>query len=141
LKIIVLTKKGAHMKKTIILTMTLIYSFSIFAQTKLSDEQANALIQKSLCFACHSVTEDKLGPSYMNVAKRYAHPKKLTYLKSQTPAEYLFHKVRTGSNPQNKNWLKTEQGTDFSIMTPNAIESISDEDLKLLIGWILDLKK
>lgn len=116
----------------------------LFATLTFAKDKAPELIimKKSRCTTCHAVDKDKIGPSYKEVAKRYANPSKevTAYLGGKSIADYLFAKVRKGSKRKTKNWKKSKKGKSFGIMTPNKPSKISDEDLKKVIQYILKLK-
>lgn len=79
---------------------------------------ANAdLAKKSNCLACHVVDKKLVGPSYQDVAKKYA---------GQKDAEAkLFEKVKKGGVGV---WGQVP-------MPPNA--NVKDEDIKTLVKWVL----
>ena len=107
----------------------------------ISREQASALFNKAQCFTCHSIDKDVLGPAYVKVSARYANPDETTkaYLKGLSPADYLMNKVRKGSLAAGKNWIKNEKGIPYGIMTPNPPYKVSDDELKNLIAFVLNL--
>lgn len=83
--------------------------------------QANAdLAKKSACMACHDVGTKIVGPSFKDVAKKYA---------GQAGAEQkLFDKVKKGGSGA---WGPVP-------MPPNV--SVKDDDVTTLVKWILTLK-
>lgn len=75
------------------------------------------LATKSSCFACHAVDKKLVGPSFQEVAKKYAGDK--------TAEAKLFEKVKKGGS-----------GAWGSIpMPPNV--AVKDEDIKTLVKWVL----
>lgn len=75
------------------------------------------LAKKSNCLACHAVDKKVVGPSYQDVAKKYAGDK--------TADAKLIEKVKKGGS-----------GTWGAIpMPPNA--QVSDADIKTLVTWVL----
>ncbi len=75
------------------------------------------LAKKSNCLACHAVDKKVVGPSYRDVAKKYAGDK--------TAEAKLFEKVKKGGS-----------GAWGAIpMSPNP--QVKDEDIKTLVKWIL----
>lgn len=109
----------------------------------ISQADAQKIMQKSGCIACHAIDKTVLGPSYKDVAKRYKNPDKATlaYLKGQSPLEYLKAKVRTGTKMGvNKNWIKSPEGKPYAMMTPNPPTRIADDQLIKLIEYILSLE-
>ncbi len=98
---------------------------AILAATVSGQVLANeALATKSGCLACHAVAEKKIGPSYKQVAQRYA---------GDAGAEAkLVTKVKAGGAG---NWTKETGGMP---MPPQA--HVSDADIKTLVKWILTQK-
>jgi len=79
-----------------------------------------ALAKKHNCFACHQVDKKVVGPSYKDVAAKYA---------GDRGAEAkLFEKVKKGSVGV---WGQVP-------MPPNA--QVPDGDVKALVKWILSQK-
>ena len=75
------------------------------------------LAKKSNCLACHAVATKVVGPSYQDVAKKYAGDK--------TAEAKLIEKVKKGGS-----------GTWGAIpMPPNA--QVKDADIATLVKWIL----
>lgn len=75
------------------------------------------LAKKSNCMSCHVVDKKLVGPSYQDVAKKYA---------GQKDAEAkLIDKVKKGGKDV---WGPVP-------MPPNA--AVKDEDIKTLVKWIL----
>lgn len=92
------------------------------AGTAQADE---ALAKKKNCIACHAVDSKRIGPSYKEIANRYA---------GQNDVEArLTEKIIKGSRGT---WTK-ELGREV-LMPPNA--SVKPEDAAKLTRWILSLK-
>ena len=83
--------------------------------------QANeALAKKHNCLACHAVDKKLVGPSYRDVAAKYA--------KDPNAEAKLFQKVKKGG-----------QGVWGQVpMPPNS--QVPDADIKALVKWILSQK-
>jgi len=83
---------------------------------------ANAgLAKKSNCFACHMIDRKLVGPSYQDVAKRYAG--------DRTAEARLIDKVKKGGGGAWK---------DAGIVVPMPPNStVKDEDIRTLVRWIL----
>lgn len=83
--------------------------------------QADEALAKSKgCLACHAVDKKLVGPSYKDVAKKYAGDK--------TAEAKLVDKVKKGGSGV---WGPVP-------MPPNA--AVSDDDLHKLVKWILSQK-
>lgn len=76
-----------------------------------------ALATKSGCMACHATDKKMVGPSYQDVAKKYAG--------NADAAKMLAEKVKKGG-----------KGTWGEIpMPPNA--AVKDADIETLVKWVL----
>ena len=99
-----------------ILFFSIIFLFStnlVFAN------EPKSMAQKNGCFACHSVKVKVLGPSFVEIAKKY---------ESQSEArQFLIEKVKKGGSG---NW-----GNVHMIAHPK----ISDQEIGVIIDWILKL--
>ena len=93
---------------------------TLIAATALVSTQAMAnadLAKKSNCLSCHAIDKKVVGPSYQDIAKKYA---------SQKDAEaMLAEKVKKGGKG---NWGAVP-------MPPHA--NVKDDDIKTLVKWIL----
>jgi cytochrome c len=104
--------------------MKLLPVAAIISATALFAPQALAnteLAKKSNCLACHMTDKKLVGPSYQDVAKRYAGDK--------SAEARLFEKVKKGGSGAWK-----DQGITIP-MPPNA--TVKDEDIRILVKWIL----
>ncbi len=91
------------------------------AHAVLTNAQAEALMKKDGCAACHSVDKKIVGPAYVDVAAKYKSDKNAVAMLSK--------KVKEGST-----------GVWGPIpMPPNA--ATSPADITDLVTWILSLKK
>jgi cytochrome c len=78
------------------------------------------LAKKHNCLVCHQVDKKVVGPSYRDVAAKYANDK--------TAEAKLFEKVKKGGVGV---WGQVP-------MPPNS--TVPDADIKALVKWILSLK-
>jgi cytochrome c len=78
-----------------------------------------ALAQKKNCMTCHAVEKKVVGPSYKDVAKKYA---------GQSVEAKLATKIKQGGS-----------GVWGAIPMP-ANSQVSDAEAKLLAAWVLSLK-
>ncbi len=102
------------------LAAALAFAGSAFGQAKVDPKAAEALMQKSVCVACHAVDKKVIGPSYQEVAAKYKGDK--------DAATKLAAKVKAGG-----------QGVWGPVaMPPNP--QMSDADIKTLVAWVLSLK-
>ncbi|MDO8933667.1 MAG: c-type cytochrome [Rhodocyclaceae bacterium] len=97
-----------------------LFAATVIAAAALAATPAMAnldLAKKSNCMSCHAVDKKVVGPSYQDVAKKYAGDK--------GAEAALAAKVKAGG-----------KGTWGQIpMPPNA--AVKDEDIKTLVKWIL----
>ncbi len=100
--------------------MKLIAATLISAASLLAAPAAMAnldLAKKSNCMACHAVDKKMVGPSYQDVAKKYAG--------NATAVKDLSAKVKAGG-----------KGVWGQIpMPPNA--AVKDADIETLVKWVL----
>ncbi|MEK6262997.1 MAG: c-type cytochrome [Planctomycetota bacterium] len=90
------------------------------AFTATGDATANEeLAKKYNCLACHSVEQKVVGPSYKDIAKKYAN--------DASAAKTLEGKVKGGS-------------TGVWGPVPMPPNNVPDADNKALVAWILSLK-
>ena len=84
-----------------------------------------ALAKSKNCLACHVVDAKRVGPSYKEIANRYAGQKGVEAM--------LAEKIIKGS----RGVWKKELGREV-LMPPNA--TVKPEDAAKLVKWILSLK-
>jgi cytochrome c len=88
-------------------------------EAKVDTKKGEALISKSDCFACHKINEKLLGPSYKDVANKYANTK--------ANVNYLVAKIKNGGS-----------GVWGAIpMSPHP--ALSDDDAAAMVQYILSL--
>ena len=85
------------------------------------DVTARALTKKHGCESCHEVDKRVIGPSFRDIA--------ITYKADKNASAKLQNKVKRGG---------AHTWGDIA-MPPNILAS--DEDIKLLVDWILTLQK
>lgn len=91
------------------------------AHAVLTNAQAEAMMKKDGCAACHAIDKKVVGPAYLDVANKYRTDKNAPAL--------LAKKVKEGG-----------VGTWGQIpMPPNA--AVAQGDITELVTWILQLKK
>ncbi len=90
---------------------------TVVALPAMADE---ALAKSKNCMACHAVDKKLVGPSYKDVAKKYAGDK--------TAADKLATKIMKGGS-----------GVWGAIPMP-ANPQVSDAEAKKLASWVLGLK-
>lgn len=84
-----------------------------------------ALVKSKNCMACHAVDARRIGPSYKEIAKRYAGQKDVEAM--------LAEKIIKGSKGAWKQELKAEL-----LMPPNA--RVKPEEAARIVQWILGPK-
>lgn len=92
--------------------------------------QANEALAKAKgCLACHAVEKAGTGPSYKDVAKKYAGQKGLE--------KRLAEAIVKGTGPAGVGWQKEKKAV-LPFMPPNA--AVKPEEADQLAKWILSLK-
>lgn len=96
-------------------------AMSLGIQQTHAAESGEALAKANNCLLCHSVSKAVMGPAYKDVAKKY---------KGDKEAEArLIAKVKAGGSGV---W-----GT--MAMPPNSPQ-VKDEDIKIIVKWVLSLE-
>ena len=99
-----------------ILTAALVAT-AVLAATPVLASAGLDLAKKSNCLACHAVATKVVGPSYLEVAKKYASDK--------TAEAKLIDKVKKGGSGA------------WGTMPMPANAQVKDADIKTLVQWIL----
>lgn len=81
------------------------------------DTRAAGIARQSACLGCHAVNKKIVGPSYQDVAKKYAND----------PGAFAFL----------KNKIKYGGAGSWGVVPMPANTKLSDADLSLLVVWIL----
>lgn len=84
-------------------------------------EDGAALAKKSNCTTCHAVDQTRVGPAFKEVAAKYRNDKG-----AQATLE---KKVRSGGS-----------GSWGKMPMPATAMSVSDDDIKNIVRWVLSLK-
>jgi cytochrome c len=92
----------------------------VFAGNALAAD-GEALAKKSNCTNCHAVDKKVVGPAFKDVAAKYKDDKG-----AQTALE---KKIRNGGSG---NW--------GAIPMPATSKSVSDNDIKSILQWVLSVK-
>jgi len=95
------------------------------------------LALQSGCMTCHSIEPGKkgpdggmpIGPAWEDVSAQYAG--------KPGAQEFLTRIVLEGSNPYSSHWKGKVSGLS---MPPNAV-AITEGNARMLVSWILSLKK
>ncbi len=93
---------------------TVMLSVGVTNAAEFDEESARALMKKSDCFKCHSMTREKDGPSYKEVAKK---------LKGKPDAEQELYKHLT-TNPTVKVDGKEEKHKSLDTKDDAAIKNV-----------------
>jgi Cytochrome c551/c552 len=80
---------------------------------------AEALAKAKGCYACHAVDAKKVGPSYKDVAKKYAD--------KPDAVAYLSERIKKG-------------GVGVWGNVPMPAQNVTDEEAKKLAEWVLSFK-
>lgn len=105
------------MKARYVVAMTL----GLAASASALADDGEALFKKSGCNVCHAVDQKKVGPSFKEVAAKYAG--------NATAQATLEAKVRSGGS-----------GSFGKVPMPPTAKSVSDESVKTLVTWVLSQK-
>lgn len=105
------------MKTPLLLATTLTALLAVPAQASME------LAQKKSCMACHATDKKLVGPSYKDVAAKYAGQK--------DAVAQLAERIQKGSVPGKGNW--------GAIPMP-ANPQVSADEAKQLATWVLSIK-
>lgn len=106
------------MKVCNLLAMTVALSVST---TVLAAGKAETLFKESNCNNCHNLSQETVGPTLIQIADKYRDDKEAH--------GKLEKKVRNGG-----------AGSWGVMPMPGTRQTISDEDIKILVTWILEQK-
>jgi len=106
------------MKVRHFLAMTVALSVSTAA---LAADKAQTLFKEGNCSNCHHLSDETVGPTLIQIADKYRDD-------NEAPAK-LEKKVRNGGS-----------GSWGVMPMPGTRQSISNEDIKILVKWILEQK-
>ena len=100
--------------------LSMMASFSVFADEPIDAEAAIKLARSQHCLRCHAVSKRKEGPSYADVAKRY---------KEDKDAEIIIFQEITQSPRMRM--------SDGHKEAHRAVQNTSKEQIMNLVRWIL----
>lgn len=106
------------MKTRYFIAAALFVSTAAFAG---DDDDGAALFKQGNCGACHEISKKAVGPSVKDIAAKYATDKEAH--------SKLEKKVRKGG-----------AGSFGTMPMPATPKSVSDENIKHIVSWILDQK-
>lgn len=95
-------------------------SFTVVASETLSMQEGTDLAKRSACLACHQVDAKRVGPSFKQIAARYAD--------SSDAMGHLVESIRNGG-----------RGKWGAVPMP-AQRHVNEENTKALAQWILSMK-
>jgi len=96
-------------------------AFLTISVTAYAENDAEALFKQHNCSMCHALASASVGPSLQSIAKKYT---------GNTSAQALLEaKVRNGG-----------KGSFGAMPMPATPKSVSDENIKSLVRWVLATK-
>jgi cytochrome c len=104
-----------HLKNTVFLLLSLAAASVVHAAE--DNSRAIALSNKSACMGCHAVDRKMVGPSYKDVAAKYAG--------DASAADKLAKKIKSGG-----------AGVWGAVPMPPQ-PALSDADVRVLADWVL----
>ena len=110
------------MKLSLSIPLAVAAALSIGSAHASESVAAAELTKASGCFSCHAISEKIIGPSYQDIADKYASDK--------DAAASLMQSIRNGSTGK---WGKR-------IAMP-AHANLSNEELTVLVNWVLLQKR
>ena len=107
-------------KYAVVLIMGSLTGFAVMASETLSMQAGTDLAKRSACLACHQVDSKRVGPSFRQIAARYAD--------SSDAIDHLVDSIHNGG-----------RGKWGAVPMP-AQRQVNEENTKALAQWILSLK-
>lgn len=108
------------MKLDRIFRLTPLIAACLMATPLAQADDGQTIYESTGCAACHTVDQKRLGPTFKDVAAKYKG-------NADAPA-MLAKKVRSGGS-----------GVWGTVPMPaHPVDRLSDEELKVVIAWILD---
>ncbi len=101
----------------LIFCATLFYLFSATVQANNDDAKAYAIAKQNACLGCHAINKKVVGPSFQDVAKKYAN--------NSEANSFLKNKI-----------LKGGSGS-WGVVPMPGDSKLNDQDLSLMVSWIL----
>jgi len=86
-----------------------------------ASDRGEAIFIENGCNSCHAVVKKSAGPSIMEIVTKYAGDKQAQI--------WLEEKVRRGGS-----------GSFGATTMPPIIEPVSDNEIRVVVGWILSQK-
>lgn len=106
------------LRKQIQIIFLTIFFVCLIGHARASDNSdAHAIAKQNACLGCHAVQKKVVGPSFQDIAKRYANNPDAT--------EMLKNKI-----------LKGGSGS-WGVVPMPANARLNDKELSLLLAWIL----
>ena len=125
-----------------VLTGVMAFTFSSDALTKGEIEKNPILKGKMLakrCSWCHDVNKTIVAPPFKVILDRYKD------LPDKTLKKQFFESIKNGSKGKWHKWLKdhvqTKLGRGDVMYMPPQKPYYTDEEIKLIINWLLTLRK
>ncbi len=110
-----------------LLNVSLLATALLFSGSAFADE---ALAKKKNCLACHTVDKRSLGPTYKDIAQRYARDK-------DAEARIAAAILKGTPPPAGVGWKKEGKSMQ-AFMPPNP--TVKPEEADKLAKWIMGLK-
>ncbi|MCB1937888.1 MAG: c-type cytochrome [Rhodocyclaceae bacterium] len=106
------------------------------ADTHSADDMKKLALQSG-CLTCHSIESGKPGPNGQQPIGPAWEDVSVQYAGKPGAQDFLTRVVLEGSNPYSSHWKGKVSGLS---MPPNAV-AITEGNARLLVSWILSLKK
>jgi len=107
-------------KYAVVLIVGSLAGFAVMAGETLSMQEGTDLAKRSACLACHQVDVKRVGPSFKQIAARYAD--------NSDAIDQLVDSIRNGG-----------RGKWGAVPMP-AQRQVNEENTKALAQWILSMK-
>lgn len=101
----------------LIFCAALLHFFSSPVHAAIDDAKAFAIAKQNACLGCHAINKKVVGPSFQDVAKKYAN--------NSEANSFLKNKIIKGGSGS------------WGVVPMPGNSKLNDQDLSLMVSWIL----
>ncbi|SNZ08647.1 Cytochrome c551/c552 [Persephonella hydrogeniphila] len=132
------------MKKLIIILLGITFSFNTYAGgISLEDVNKDPILKGKFlakhCSWCHDINKKLVAPPFKVILERYKN------VPEETLKKQFFEAIKNGSRGKWADWmkknLKIKMGKLDEMYMPPQKPYYNDEEIKLIVNWLLSLKK
>ncbi len=130
------------MKKAVISLLLLVVMINSYGITR-EDAEKNPILKGKLlakrCAWCHDVNRTLIAPPFKVILKKYSN------VSEETLKKRFFNVIKNGSKGKWTEWIKknvkVKMGEVDQMYMPPQKPYYNDEEINLIVNWLLSLKK